>query len=109
MMAKPLAPKGAVGGNNRDDEGWIGDQGKSLQVQKFEAGTDFLFFQGPAPTTAVQEDLPDFLSAGNLEEIKEGLTPRALIPRAIVTATGVGAFAVVAYILITQGSYPFKL
>ena len=52
------SPKGAFGGFNKPgdtSEGWIGDRSKSLQIKNFEEGSDFLFFQGPAPTTAVQD------------------------------------------------------
>ena len=60
-----VAPKGPLGGSKQVGDvstGWLGDQGRSVQVQKFEAGTDYLFFQGPAPDTAIQEDLPSFFS-----------------------------------------------
>ena len=57
-----LAPKGPFGGSTEDGEGWVGDRGVSAQVTKFEAGSDYLFFQGPAPTSAVQPDLPGLLT-----------------------------------------------
>ena len=43
--------------------GIVGDRSRSKQIAKFEAASDYLFFQGPAPKTAIQEDLPDFFSA----------------------------------------------
>jgi hypothetical protein len=66
------APKGAFGGSGGADDGWLGDRGTSEQVKKFENGADYLFFQGPAPMTAVQPDLPSFFSPENFEgmEIK---------------------------------------
>ena len=57
-----LAPKGPFGGSTADGEGWIGDRSVSAQVTKFEAGSDYLFFQGPAPKSAVQPDLPGLLT-----------------------------------------------
>ena len=57
-----LAPKGPFGGSTADGEGWVGDRGRSAQVTKFEAGSDYLFFQGPAPKSAVQPDLPGLLT-----------------------------------------------
>ena len=38
------------------------DRGRSAQVKKFEGGSDYLFFQGPSPLYAVQEDLPGVLT-----------------------------------------------
>ena len=64
---KPLVPQGPLGGyrkpgDDRFEGKWIGDRSNSIQVKKFEEGEDYLFFQGPAPSSAVQEDLPDFFS-----------------------------------------------
>jgi hypothetical protein len=89
------APKGAFGGSGGPEEGWVGDRGRSEQVQKFEDGTDFLFFQGPAPTTAVQPDLPNFFSAENFSDMKINVSQVAF------TVIGFGAAAVLAYLLIT--------
>merc|ERR1711865_1133618 len=49
--------------------GWVGDRSKSKQIEKFEKGSDYLFFQGPAPKTAIQEDVPNFFSPENVESI----------------------------------------
>jgi hypothetical protein len=35
----------------------LGDKSKSRQIAKFEAAQDYLFFLGPAPKSAIQEDL----------------------------------------------------
>ena len=95
MMAKKgPAPKGPFGGSTDTDEGWIGDQSESDQVKAFEAATDYLFFQGPAPKTAVQEDLPSFFSAENLAELE---IPTAAL---VVAATGIGSFAVASSIIL---------
>jgi len=88
ISMKVVAPKGPFGGSGGPEEGWIGDQGQSVQVQKFEAGEDFLFFQGPAPTTAVQDDLPSFFSAENFADLE--ITPLQIA----VTVVGLGTFAV---------------
>merc|ERR1719461_830609 len=67
MMAG-LSPKGPFGGyaeGDSSEQGWLGDRSEGTQVKKFEAGEDYLFFQGPAPKTAVQLDLPSFFSAEN--------------------------------------------
>merc|ERR1719502_1193886 len=82
-----VAPKGPFGGSTDTDEGWLGDNGKSVQVQAFEGGTDYLFFQGPAPTTAVQEDLPSFFSADNFADLE--ITPLQIA----VTVVGLATFA----------------
>eukprot|EP00964_Phaeocystis_antarctica_P063304 scaffold37975_cov57-Phaeocystis_antarctica.AAC.1 len=82
-----LFPKGAFGGSGRPGEDptegkWVGDRGQSAQVKKFEGGSDYLFFQGPAPKTAVQDDLPSFFSFDNLKDTS--ISPLALP----VAATG---------------------
>jgi hypothetical protein len=96
MMAKPpLAPKGPFGGSGSGDDGWIGDRSKSTQVRKFEEATDYLFFQGPAPKSAVQPDLPSFLSIENFADMKVDF-------RAIIFAgTGFASLAAVLYLLFT--------
>ena len=61
----PKIPSGPFGGFFDPDEekaGWVGDRSKSKQIEKFEKGSDYLFFQGPAPKTAIQEDVPNFFS-----------------------------------------------
>lgn len=88
------APKGAFGGSTADtDEGWVGDQGKSLQVKKFEEGNDYLFFQGPAPLSAIQPDLPDFFSAENFADMQ--IKPLQIV----FTVVGFGSLAAVIYLL----------
>eukprot|EP00966_Prymnesium_polylepis_P230706 5339100-Prymnesium_polylepis.1 len=89
------APKGAFGGTGSAEDGWLGDQGQSAQVKKFEAGTDYLFFQGPAPKTAIQEDLPSLFSADNFADIQ--ITPAQIA----VTLVGPACFLYVASIVIT--------
>ena len=65
-MAVPLIPKGPFGNfrsaSDGSDEGWVGDRSRSAQIGKFEAGEDYLFFQGPSPQYAVQPDLPGVLT-----------------------------------------------
>ena len=87
-----LFPKGPFGGSGRQGEDptegkWVGDRGQSAQVKKFEGGSDYLFFQGPAPKTAVQDDLPSFFSGDNLKGTS--ISPLALP----VAATGAAAAA----------------
>ena len=67
-----LAPKGPLGGSKKPGapSGWLGDNSKSAQIRAYEEGTDYLFFQGPAPKSAVQEDLPNFFSLEDLAEAK---------------------------------------
>lgn len=82
------APKGPFGGSGGPEDGWVGDQGASQQVKAFESGTDYLFFQGPAPTTAIQDDLPSFFSVENFQDLE--ITPLQIA----VTVVGLGTFAV---------------
>ena len=92
-----FSPKGAFGGFAKPGDGstgWIGDRSKSLQIGKFEKGEDYLFFQGPAPKTAVQEDLPSFFSLDNFADLE--IKPLQIL----VTGTGFGALAVLIYLLI---------
>jgi hypothetical protein len=81
------APSGPFGGSKNPGapSGWFGDQSRSAQIKKFEQGDDYLFFQGPAPKTAVQEDLPDFFSPENFEgmEVTKG--------QLLFTGTGLAA------------------
>ncbi|KOO34972.1 hypothetical protein Ctob_015576 [Chrysochromulina tobinii] len=83
-----VAPKGPFGGRKGDSDGWLGDNGQSVQVQAFENGEDYLFFQGPAPTTAVQDGLPSFFSAENFQDLEISTLQIA------VTVVGLGTFAV---------------
>lgn len=82
------APKGPFGGSGGPEDGWIGDRGRSVQVQNFENGTDYLFFQGPSPQYAVQDDLPSFFSAENFADME--IKPLQIA----VTVVGFGTFAV---------------
>ena len=60
------------------------------------SGSDYLFFQGPAPKTAVQEDLNDFLSLETLTGAEfQGLG------QIVFTVTGVASFGALAYLLVT--------
>ena len=91
------APDGPFGGFKKPGAagGFIGDKTRGTQVTKFEKGEDYLFFQGPAPKTAIQEDLPSFFSAENFLEAKLQ-SPLQIA----VTVTGVLAFAGVASVFI---------
>ena len=93
-----FAPAGAFGGYKKPGEpsGWIGDNSKSLQITNFEKGEDYLFFQGPAPKTAVQEDLPSFFSPENLQAI-EFQGPLQIV----FTGTGFASAGALAYSLVT--------
>ena len=92
-----FAPKGAFGGKAKPGkgqaQGWIGDRSKSTQVTKFEEGSDFLFFQGPAPKSAVQENLPSFFSAENFQDLE--IKPLQIA----VTATGFGSLLAIVALL----------
>jgi hypothetical protein len=68
--------------------------GPKTQVQKYEDGEDFLFFQSPAPTTSEQDDLPSFFSPDNFAELE--IKPLQIL----VTLTGLGSFAAVAAALL---------
>ena len=108
MKGSGLFPKGAFGGSGREGEDptegkWIGDRGQSAQVKKFEGGSDYLFFQGPAPKTAVQEDLPSFFSFDNLKGTS--ISPLALP----VAATGAASFAFMVSVLLADPSAPVAL
>ena len=94
VSMKVTAPKGAFGGAGSPEDGWIGDRGESDQVRAFEAGTDYLFFQGPAPKTAIQEDLPSFFSAENFADLE--ITPAQIA----VTVAGPACFVAAASIVL---------
>merc|ERR1712153_254350 len=76
--------------------------------EKYEQGSDFLFFQGPAPKTAIQEDVPNFFSPENVESILEDIKITPL--RIGIGLAGAGSAVIVAYSLIAApGSQsPFK-
>ena len=91
-----FAPSGPFGGAKAPgtEGGWVGDKSRSVQIRKFEQGADYLFFQGPAPKTAVQEDLPSFLSADNFADLE--IKPLQIL----VTLTGFASFAAVAAVVV---------
>ena len=91
-----LVPKGPFGNYAKVGEktGWLGDDSKSEQISKFESGADYLFFQGPAPKTAVQEDLPSFFSPDNFADLE--IKPLQIL----VTITGFGSAAALAGLLL---------
>lgn len=96
---KAKAPKGPFGGSGGPEDGWVGDQGRSEQVKKFEAGQDYLFFQGPAPMTAVQEDLPSFFSAENLAPGE--IISRITLPQIIAIGGALGGTAALLAFVLT--------
>ena len=96
MMGK-AAPDGAFGGAKKPGApgGWIGDQSKGYQVKRFEEGTDYLFFQGPAPKTAVQDDMPSFFSGDNFADME------ITTPQVVITGVGVATAVALAGLLVT--------
>ena len=69
------------------------------QVTKFQEGTDFLFFQSPAPLTSGEfyeaaDPPPNFFSAENFQDLQ--ITG----PQIGVTVTGIGSFLALAGVLI---------
>jgi len=64
------------------------------QVEKFERGDDFLFFQSPAPYTNVQEGMPSFFSLENFADLEFSLL------QGVVTVTGIASFAAVASVVL---------
>jgi len=88
-------PKGPFGDYRMpgEEKGWVGDTSQGTQIAKFEAGEDYLFFQGPSPETAIQEDLPSLFSAENLAEAQ------ITVPQIAVTALGVGSAVALAGLL----------
>merc|ERR1719261_1258605 len=66
------------------------------QVEKFERGDDYLFFQSPAPYTQFQEGLPDFFSAENFQDLE--ISPLQII----FTGTGVAALAATIFLLVSS-------
>lgn len=99
----PPVPKGPFGGfrlPGEDTDGIVGDRSQGTQIAKFQAGEDYLFFQGPAPKTAIQDDLPSLFSAENFEDLE-------IVPAQIaVTATGLLSFAVVLGTLLGDDGLP---
>ena len=70
-----------------------------VQVSKFQEGSDFLFFQSPAPLTSGEffeaaDPPPDFFSGENFRDLQ--ITPIQIG----VTVTGIGAFLAVAGVII---------
>merc|ERR1719491_1135945 len=97
----PKIPSGPFGGFFDPDEekaGWVGDRSKSKQIEKFEKGSDYLFFQGPAPKTAIQEDVPNFFSPENVESIVADIKITPL--RIAIGLTGSASAAIILFSLI---------
>ena len=74
---------------------------KETQPERYEQGTDFLFFQSPGPLTSGgtgffdrNEDIPSFFSAENFQDIE--IKPAQIA----VTATGIGSFLAVASVVV---------
>jgi len=86
---------GSVKAGDNMEDAWIGDQGRSEQVKKFEAAEDYLFFQGPAPKSAIQDDLPDFFSAENFTDMK------VTVPQILAVGVSGVLVLVFAYLLAT--------
>jgi len=107
----PKIPSGPFGGFFDPDEekaGWVGDRSKSKQIEKFEKGSDYLFFQGPAPKTAIQEDVPNFFSPDNVQSIVADIKITPL--RIGIGLTGSASAAIILFSLVAApGSQsPFK-
>ena len=128
-MAGGLYPKGPFGDYAQvgETEGWIGDRSQGTQIKAFEAGEDYLFFQGPSPKTAIQEDLPGLFTAVRLCRphppttrsvrstcrphslmrvsggvLQENLSEASISPVQIaVTVVGVGTFATLVPVLLS--------
>ena len=67
---------------------------KETQVEAFEKGTDYIFFQGPKPATGYQPDLPSFFSLDNFADLE--ISPAQIA----VTVTGLGTAGIVALTLL---------
>ena len=70
------------------------------QVERFQAGEEFLFFQSPAPLTSGEffeaaDPPPNFFSAENFQDLQ--ITG----PQIGVTVTGIGAAVALAGLLVT--------
>merc|ERR1719327_2427084 len=71
----------------------VDEKSKSRQIAKFEAAQDYLFFQGPAPKSAIQEDLPSFFSPENFQYAVDNLKITPL--RIGIGLAGLGAFTII--------------
>lgn len=93
------APSGPLGGYKKPGTtgGFLGDKSKSKQIDLYEKGGDYLFFQGPAPKTAVQEDLPSFFDVESAIENLEFQGPLQIL----VTLTGLASFGALGFLLVT--------
>ena len=67
---------------------------EQTQVERFEKGDDYIFFQGPKPATGNQPDLPSFFSLDNFADLE--ISP----VQVGVTVVGVGAAGLVALLLL---------
>ena len=67
---------------------------KETQVEAFERGGDYIFFQGPKPKTGYQADLPSFFSPDNFADLE--ITPTQIA----VTITGIGSAGILAASLL---------
>ena len=54
---------------------------KETQVEAFEKGTDYIFFQGPKPKTGYQADLPSFFSPDNFAVATSSSKRATSLPR----------------------------
>jgi len=85
----------------KDKKGW--PNFKETQVEAFEEGTDFLFFQSPKPLTGYQPDLPSFFSFDNFADL-------AISPAQIaVTLTGLGSAGILVASLLSSGELSLDL
>ena len=70
----------------KEDGKWIWDRKgggkKGDQINNFEAGKDFVFFQGPAPKTG-EQGLPDFFSKENLGDLEFYGVPQIAVTVAV--------------------------
>merc|ERR1719310_2169362 len=109
MAKKPLIPKGPFGNyrspSDSTEDGWVGDRSRGVQIGKFEAGEDYLFFQGPAPKTAIQEDLPSFFSLENLGDAAANLQVTPV--RVLIGVAGIGSFGLVGQTVLSAPSWPY--
>lgn len=64
------------------------------RARRASQGTDFLFFQSPAPATGVQDDLASFFSAENFQDME--ITPAQIG----VTVVGAGTAVALASLLL---------
>ena len=96
-MRVTKVPSGPLGDYRKVGEtgSWLGDRSQGTHIDKFERGEEFLFFQGPSPKTAIQDDLPSFFdlssTLGNAE-----ITPIMIV----LAGTGAVSFAAVGSVLL---------